>query len=235
MRNACLASRRQSLPRRVAPALFLVAGIATCGAPAAWAASRPDGNAALLAGAEVFENITESAPTLDQAGFSRLYQGYRRSAAAIDAALTPARRRELLTNAAGVERHWKAGERHAMALDAVEAYRTLVTAVDRKAMPVPVEVSLLDYAGFRLNALLGDGKSANWPAIRRTTTEAHGFWKSIQSRVKDPVLVDAMVRTLKAFDTATTKRDPQLLAYAADMDLILVDGLETHLTPASGR
>ena len=160
-----------------------------------------------------------------------MYDGYRSNAAAIDAALTPAQRSELKTNAIGVARRWKAGNRNAVALDAVEAYRTLVSAVDRKAMPVPVEVSLLDYVGFRLNALLGDGKSPNWRAISRTINEAHGFWRAIKPKVKDSMLADAMDRSLKALDAANMQRNPQLLVYAADMDLILVDGLEAHLTP----
>ena len=209
---------------------YLLAALAVCAAPAALAAGQ-DGNAVLLAGAEAFENITESAPTLDHAACAKLYAGYRSHAAAIDAALTPAQRRELKVNAVGVERRWKDGDRNAVALDAVEAYRTLVSAVDRKAMPVPVEVSLLDYVGFRLNALLGDGKSPNSPAISRTIGEAHGFWQRIKPKVKDTMLIDAMDRSLKAFDAAMMQRDPHLLGYAADMDLILVDGLEAHLTP----
>src|SRR5690606_28670675 len=161
--------------------------------------------------------------------------GYLRNAAAINAALTPRQGRQLEINAVGVQTRWKAGNRNAAALDAVEAYRTLVSAVNRDAMPVPLEVSLLDYVGFRLNVLLGDGQAPNWTAITHTVGEAHGFWQAIKPKVKDPRLVDGMDRSLQACAAAVRQRNPGMLGYAADIDLILVDGLENHLqaTPAN--
>lgn len=212
------------VPRRLPIYLFGLVAIVAAGQAGA---ATGKGNDALLAGAEVFENITEAAPTLDQAGYAKLYAGYNANAATIDAALTPKQREELKVNTAGVARRWKAGERSAVALDAVEAYRTLVSAVDRSALPVPIQVSLLDYSGFRLNALL-TAKPPNWSAIGKTVAEAKGFWTTIKPQVKDDTLADAMDRSFAALATAIEDRNPRMLTYAADMDLILVDGLEAY-------
>lgn len=130
-------------------------------------------------------------------------------------------------NVQGVQRRWKQDERWAVALDAVEVYRTLVSAVDRSAMSAPVQVSLLDYSGFRLNAL-HIGQAPKWGAIGQTADEAMGFWKEIRPQVKDATLRDAMDRTTQAMRTAVNTKQIDLLAYSADMDLILVDGLEQY-------
>lgn len=192
------------------------------------AAATGAGNAALLAGAESFENITESTPTLDQKGFDKLYAGYAAHAAKIDTALDAGQRKALHANVEGLQRRWHRGERWAVALDAIESYRILVSAVDRSAMPGPVQVSLLDYSGFRLNALAIGGNGPRWPAVARTTAEAGGFWKAIRPQVKDPMLREAMDRTIQAMDVAAQTKQADLLAYSADMDLVLVDGLEQY-------
>lgn len=217
-----------SSARRPMSALRVVTLAAVCFCAPVLAATKTDGNNALLAGAEAFENIAESALTLDQATYVKLFADYRANATAVNNALTPTQRNELRVNVVGVERRWKGGDRNAVALDAVEAYRTLVSAVDRKALPVPVNVALLDYTGFRLNALLAGGKSPNWPAIWRTVVEGQGFWRAIKPQIKDDTLADAMDRSMSALETAAKERNPRLLGYAADMDLILVDGLEAY-------
>lgn len=208
---------------RFFPVTLLLAGFLTVPAIAATGKS---GNTALLTGADIFENITESAYTLDQAKYAKLMADYRAQAAAIEAALPPGQRDNLHDDVAKVHSSWKQGDRNAMALGAVDAYRVLVTAVNRSGMPVPLDVALLDYTGFRLKALAG-GKRPDWAAISSTVVEGQGFWQKLKPQVRDTTLVAAMDRSMRALANAARDKDPKLLAYATDMDLILVDGLET--------
>ncbi len=54
----------------------------------------------------------------------------------------------------GVRNAWQKGDRGVMAIQSIEAYRLLQESIDHSGQPVPVEVPMFDYAGFKLNGLL---------------------------------------------------------------------------------
>ena len=129
------------------------------GAAAGPARQRPaPANAAkadpLAGGAEIFENLTESAPTIDAAGFKNSLSGFETLHPAIARHLSSARKQHLDRLVGAVRDAWRKGDRASVALQSIEAYRLLQEAIDHRAQPVPVKVPLLDYAGFKLNALL---------------------------------------------------------------------------------
>jgi hypothetical protein len=113
------------------------------------------------------------------------------------------------------------------ALSAVEIYRLLVSAIDYKNMEVPLQVSLLDYSGFKLSTLSANPKP-DWPEIQTTTVEAIKFWSAIEQDVKNAGLHDLMQSLFEGLASAVTRRDPVMLEFGAQMDLDAVDLLEGY-------
>jgi hypothetical protein len=127
----------------------------------------------------------------------------------------------------GVRNAWQKGDRGPMAIQSIEAYRLLQESINRKGQLVPVEVPLLDYAGFKLNGLLLSTQP-DWKEIAKTAQEASKWWAAIGPKIGDNTLRDAMDHTINGLKNAAARKDPKLLRFAAAMDLILVDGLETY-------
>lgn len=190
-----------------------------------------DANNSLIAGAEVFENLTESARTETQPQFDAAMANYGRLAPSIDMALTPGARALLAERIHALKASWAKGNRTSVAMHSIESYRLLVQGISRRAGEPPVEVALLDYSGFKLSALARDA-SPDWAMIGKTTAEAEKWWRVIAPKVRNGDLRQSMQRTMKAYAAASRTANVALLAYAADMDLILVDELETDLAHA---
>ncbi len=92
-----------------------------------------------------------------------------------------------------------------------------------------MQVAQLDYVGFKINALLSSS-SVNWTQVSGTVHEASTWWSAIEPHTSDATLKEAMNRTLLGMKEAADQKDPKVMRFAADMELILVDGLETFFT-----
>lgn len=191
-------------------------------------------NHSLLSAAEVFENLAESARTATQPQFDAAMANYGRLAPSVDKAVTPRARASLTEIVRALKAGWTKGNRTDVALYSIEAYRVLVQGVTRASGALPVEVALLDYSGFKLSALAKDA-SPDWAIIGKTTTEAATWWRTVSPKVHNSDLKQAMQRTIDAYAAARQTSNVALLAYAADMDLILVDALENDLAQSPGR
>lgn len=226
------------------PGLAVVA-LAACNAPAPEPALAPTpttpapGNAATapLAASEYFETLTEEAFTATPARLD-VTIAQAREAAARDRRDLPAdvtaridqRLQEIATHRATMARA-------DLALSSVEAYRLFVSA-GSKSEPVPMAVSLLDYAGFRYTADL-KAQPARWDDAMAAADYAAAQWALISDRIGDPALkarFDAAVTGLK---TATDSRDTANALSVAGTELDLVDELEAWFTahpavPATG-
>lgn len=89
-----------------------------------------------------------------------------------------------------------------------------------------MQVAQLDYVGFKVNALLSSS-SPDWTQIAATTKEAQRWWAAIEPQTSDATLKEAMTRTLLGMKQATDQKDAKVMTFGADIELILVDGLET--------
>lgn len=185
-------------------------------------------NKALLDGAEIFENLAESARAITQAQYDAAMSDYARHTKAINAGLAPDREKQFALNINSLKNNWTKGNRTDVALSSVEAYRLLVEAVVPAPGILPVEVALLDYSGFKMSAL-AYSPSPNWNTIDKTAMEAAHWWKVLAPQVHDRNLKQAMQRTVEAYAYARKTSNVALLKYSADMDLILVDALEVNL------
>ncbi len=180
----------------------------------------------LAAGAEIFENLTESSPELNASAFDDSMTKYDTLRSNISAQLAPDQMKRLDALLANVRKSWQKRDRGSMAIQSIEIYRLLQESIHHANQPVPAEVPLLDYAGFKIKALL-ISKHPNWEQVRKTAHEATLWWTAIKPKVTDNALKDAMDHTITGINEATRLNDSKLLAFAAEMDLILVDGLES--------
>ncbi len=180
----------------------------------------------MAAGAEIFENLTESSPELNAPAFDDSMTKYETLRSNISEQLAPDQMKRLDALLANVRKSWQKRDRGSMAIQSIEIYRLLQESIDHTNQPVPAEVPLLDYAGFKIKALL-ISKDPDWEQVRKTAHEATLWWASTKSKVTDGALRDAMDHTVMGINDAARLKDTRLLKFSAEMDLILVDGLET--------
>ncbi len=219
-------------------AYFLLAAIGSANAaqskstmPLSSSPQTQTANQALLDGAEIFENLAESALTVTQEQYNAAMADYARHSDAINKALMPDYKKQFVLNINSLKNNWTKGSRTEVALSSVEAYRLLVESVKPAPGILPVQVALLDYSGFKMSAL-AHGPSPDWNAIGNTAMEAANWWKVVAPQVHDRNLKQAMQRTIEAYAYVTKTRNVALLIYSADMDLILVDALEEDMSRA---
>ena len=207
--------------------MSLVAALLIAAAgPAAAAKSTHSKVDALSQASEIAEQLSENAPTIEAAAFAKSMSDLGALNARLTTSLSPVRQKALDAFVAGMRDAWAAKDRSALAVQSIEAYRVLQEAVPRGPRTVPVQVAQLDYVGFKVNALLASS-STDWTRIADTVREAQTWWTAIESHTSDATLKEAMNRTLLGMKVAAEQKDAKVMHFAADMELILVDGLET--------
>ncbi len=181
------------------------------GLPAAAAAqsavARGADNRVLLAASSPFEDLTEFAIAGDSKGIQRALHAYEAQAGAVQQALPGSSRDQLQALVAQIKRAAGQGDYGVIALKSPEAYRTLIEALDSSTLKVPREVSLLDYAGFRVLAVV-HAKPGDWSALLATANDAQKNWDAIKARVTDQGLHEAMDVTLAGLIKSCTKKIP---------------------------
>ncbi|MDQ6683668.1 MAG: hypothetical protein M3Z16_00940 [Pseudomonadota bacterium] len=203
--------------------LTLLVGIAS---PATAAKSTHSKADVLSQASEIAEQLSENASTIDAAAFAKSMTDLGALNARLHASLAPDRHKTLDAFVAGMRDAWTAKDRSALAVQSIEAYRLLQEALPRGPRAVPVQVAQLDYVGFKVNALLASS-STNWSQVADTVREAQAWWSAIEPQTSDATLKEAMNRTLLGMKEASDQKDAKVMHFAADMELILVDGLET--------
>lgn len=119
----------------------------------------------------------------------------------------------------------KANDHYSVAVNAVEMFRLLIDSLDETKLEVPKEVSLLDYAGFRLKVLAA-ASVPDWEKMKQTVIDAGKWWKAIEDKVDDSSLVATFKSTMSGLQQAIETKNLPLLRFAAQIDLDLVDLLE---------
>jgi hypothetical protein len=152
-------------------------------------------------------------------------------AAAVDKVLSEPARREMAASLAAIRRAESKGDNQEVALNSVEAYRVLVESLDPNGLVVPIQVSKLDYAGFRLKVLLA-ASPPDWPAIQTAIEVAGRQWHKLEPRVGDKGLRDGVKAVLAGLHQATSAQNAEMAVFAAQMDLALVDLLEGYFERA---
>ena len=188
-------------------------------------------NQVLLAAASPFEDLTEFALAADTRGMQQALKAYGEQAAAVNKVLSAPARQEMASLLAAIRRAESKGANQEVALNSVEAYRVLVESLDPNGLVVPIPVAKLDYVGFRLKVLLA-ASPPDWAAIQTTSEAAGRYWHELEPQVSDKGLHDAVKTVIAGLSQATRGENPEMAAFAAQMDLALVDLLEGYFERA---
>lgn len=181
---------------------------------------------ALYQASEIAEQLSENAPTINAATFAKSMSNINELNPQLSALLPTAQKKAFDALADGIRHAWTTGDRSNLAIQSIEAYRLLQEAVPRGTQAIPVQVAQLDYVGFKLNALLTSG-STDWTRVANTVQEAKTWWTAIEPHTSNATLKEAMNRSLLGMKDAVDQKDAKMMHFAADMELILVDELET--------
>lgn len=155
----------------------------------------------------------------------------RAAVGALGDALPPATRTTVSARLSDMDKAVAAGDATALSLAAVEAYRALVEATDRRSRAVPLQVALLDYTGFKLG-ILARAAAVDWQAALTTADEAAALWAALAPQVHDHALSDLVDSIDGGIRDAAARRDAAALRFAAQLELDVVDLLERDFAPS---
>jgi hypothetical protein len=207
-------------------ALILLAIILIPGA----ALAAPDpikANEILLKASSPYEDMVEFALNKNDAGIARSLNSAKKQAAAVRDALPTVASGKFDTMLEALQKTAASKEHYALATGAVEMFRLLIDSLHVDSLKVPKEVSLLDYAGFKLKVLAA-APQPDWNAMREISGDAATWWAAIKSKVTEKALRDAVNTTIKGLQQAGKLEHLPMLVFAAQMDLDLVDLLEGY-------
>lgn len=190
-------------------------------------------NHRMLAAAEPFENLTEQAFSASGPALDKLIADARAAGLAMLPPMSPAAAGQLRGQLDAIDVARKSDDRAKIALAAVEGYRTLVSSTT-EMLVVPRQVSLLDYAGFRIQADL-KARPQRWTDIADAAAFATDRWHEIAGQVADAPLARQMDATLSEVETASRSKDPARLLRSSTAQLDLVDRLEQYFTARHRR
>lgn len=114
-----------------------------------------------------------------------------------------------------------------IALLSVHSYRVLAGELDSSTLNVPMQVVLLDYAGFRIHALLKQ-KNIDWRLISETVDEGKKQWQEIKRQVSDRGLYDSVNTAIEGLESSSRSKNIDMLRFASQVVLDLVDLLEGY-------
>lgn len=187
----------------------------------------------LMQAAEPFEVLTEQAFTVPWDRLDTLIgeaaAALQNAAGSLQANASAAAERQM----SAVRRARGSQDRIGIALGAVETYRTLVEAQDATSAHPPIPVSLLDYAGFRYDAL-AQAPNPDWAEMRRLTGFAREQWQQIAPNISSRALQGVVSTALDGMSSAAERRDVASARAAAAVELALVDLIEEQVARPGG-
>lgn len=124
-----------------------------------------------------------------------------------------------------IETDIKAGDHTTAGLAAAELYKGLVEAQDWSGKPVPKNVALLDYDGFRAE-ILANAPTPDWSALKSVATEAQARLDRLS--IGDENLADVTRGIVTTLAYAADNQVQPLAKTAAKQMLAVVDLLEGH-------
>jgi hypothetical protein len=213
--------------------LTVVMALGGCGQRAAThtpatadSAHAASGQRCLFAGAEAYEGLTEHTSTAPMEDLVLEAHDAEATARSCEKFLNA---EQIVTLHQVLKNLSQSQDRTSMALAAVEGYRVLVSAQTRSASDIPLDVALLDYAGFRYQA----GASAAlplWDDMREVAAFVDQRWLSVAPSISDLALKRRFESDVSALHTAVDAEDVEMAHRAATATLNDVDLLEQYFS-----
>lgn len=178
----------------------------------------------LLAAAVPFETLTETAFSASREQMNQGIDAARDAVDSVRGAVPMSIFSELNRNMAAIDAADVANRPADIAIASIENYRVLVNAVPGSPV-VPVDVSLLDYAGFRFDA---DAKATpvRWDDMNRVLEFARQRWSSVASKAAGAKMAPRFEVVLSGMEQAVRARNIARARSSAKAELDLVDKLE---------
>lgn len=180
--------------------------------------------AAVKSAVEPFEIITEQAFAAKPDELRSLIAKAQASYGRVKPTLSPQQRADAQRHLAALTNAEQRRDSSGVALASVEVYRLLLEAQNRPDDPA-IRAGLLDYAGFRYDAL-AQVTDVSWPDMARTVRFAEAEWQRLSPFIGDTALRARFSDSLKAMSEAVARRDKSAARTAAATELQLVDLLE---------
>jgi hypothetical protein len=185
--------------------------------------------ACLFDSAEAYENLTEKSFTADAQSLGALAVAAEEAARACATDLGIVDADALSTRFTTIDAALLSNDRAGVARNAVEAYRIFVTVEYRKPDGIPLQVSLLDYAGFRMQADL-QSEEPDWADFVEAASFADQQWSEIEAKVTDAGLSQSVAAELGRIRAAATDKNVPAAKEAVTSELDQVDQLERHFS-----
>jgi hypothetical protein len=112
-------------------------------------------------------------------------------------------------------------------MSAVDSYKTIAEELEYSKLKIPKGVVLLDYIGFKIEALLEQNR-IDWTAINKVALEGSDHWTIIKRNISDKGLKDAMNTAIGGIIASVKLRNIEMLKFSAQVNLDLVDLLEGY-------
>jgi hypothetical protein len=184
-------------------------------------------NAILLRAMSPYEDMVGFALAKNTERMTKALAAADKSAAGVKAVLPASAASQFDSLLQAIHQSATGNNHHQVAASAVDVFRLLIDNLQADGLKEPKEVSLLDWAGFKLHVLATAGRP-DWEAMRNTVANAAGWWEAIKAKVTDKGLRDAFNSTIGGLQTASKTENLPMLNFAAQMDLDLVDLLEAY-------
>jgi len=180
--------------------------------------------------AEAYENLTEKSYMADAQTLADLSAEAEKLARACLANSNTSDADALSSRLDAVQAALRSDDRAAVARNAVEAYRIFVTAETREPNGVPLQVSLLDYVGFRMQADL-QAAEPDCADVSTVLSFAEQQWSEIETKIIDLGLRESFAAELDHIRTAAGDKIASAAKEAVRTELDQVDLLEQYFSP----
>ncbi len=198
--------------------------------PAFWAGARSwsyYNNQIVSPAASDLEDIVYKALSAEPTGLQRALQAYDGQATKLKRVLSPEKQQVLMASMAEIRKAATQKDYIAVALEAPEAYLILIGSLDREALKVPIEVFLMNYAGFKLTALVR-AKSEDWKKMQDVSWDAQRNWNAIRSSVKNSSLRDAVDTAINGMRNSSLSRNSETALLSTSIELSLINLLKAN-------
>jgi hypothetical protein len=192
-------------------------------------APSPARRTALVAAAERFENLTEAAFSPNPGEVAKRTALANAAGAAVRQGMSPDHGAGLDAALGKIGLAAKSKNAVDLSLASNEAYRAVLSEAGGET-GIPLDIGLLDYAGFRITADARDPKP-RWDDVREALGFANQRWNAVKPLIHDPKVADQFDRALVWVQEALAAKDAKSLERAATRELDLVDLLETAVKP----
>ena len=177
--------------------------------------------------ASIYEDLTEFALARDRGSADEAVGKIVLGLSSIHPLLDAKAAEKSATNLKAIESSVAAQDWEKAALHAVDGYGLLEETLDASRLLMPIDVSMMDYTGFKLSAL-ASATSVDWTTVSATIEQSAKHWATLEAQVKDKGLRDTLNSIHAGLNTALVEKNASQLAFGAQMELDVVDLLEHY-------